>query len=94
MKLMDLSGKVRSGKLTTDHPASSYGRAVLVIGREAYGTLDVLGWEIVAATEVDLEALKKAGYALQGDRFDIPFPVVDAEMMQIIGMDLEDHEEE
>ena len=94
MKLEDLSGKVRSGKLTTDHPSSSYGQAVLVVGKEALGTLDVLGWTLIEATEKDRLALQRAGYVLQGDQFDTPFPAVDHEIVQLIGIDLKSHEEE
>ena len=64
MKFMDLSGKVRTGKLTKDHSQSSDGRSVLVVQGEAHGTLDLLGWQIVKAMERGRQALQKAGYHL------------------------------
>lgn len=64
MKLRDLSGKVRTARLTTDHASSSYGQAVLVISGQGHGTFDVAGWRIVEATERELEALERAGYHL------------------------------
>ena len=64
MKLRDLSGKVRTGNLTTDHASSSHGQPVLVIEGKAYGTFDVIGWQIVKASEKDRKDLQKAGYHL------------------------------
>ena len=64
MKLEDLSGKVRTARLTTDHASSSYGQPVLVVGKEALGTLDVVGWQIIKGTEKDRQALQEAGYHL------------------------------
>jgi hypothetical protein len=53
--------------LTTDHAASSYGQAVLLIEGEPVGVLEAsLGqYEIITATGEEIEALEQAGYTFE-----------------------------
>lgn len=52
--------------VTTNHPASSYGKPVLVIEGVAIGTLEsrLMGYEIVEATIEERAMLASAGYHL------------------------------
>lgn len=65
MVLKDVGGKNVIGKITTNHFVSgSYRIPVLVVNGEAYGTFDVIGWQLVMATDREQAALKKAGYTI------------------------------
>lgn len=51
-------------EITKEHPASSYGRAVLLIEGEPVGTAEaaLAGYKIVKATKKEKEMLAAAGY--------------------------------
>ena len=55
-----------SASITTDHPASSYGKPVLVIDGVAIGTLEaqLMNYEILEATIEERAMLASAGYHL------------------------------
>lgn len=50
--------------ITADHPASSYGRPVLIIEGQAVGTLEAVmaGYELVDATDQERADLTRGGY--------------------------------
>jgi len=64
-----LEGWEGEAELSTDHPASSYGQAVLLIEGEPVGTLEAaLGeYEVLEATEEERGALERAGYSFLGN---------------------------
>ena len=43
-----------AGTVTTDHPASSYGQAVVVVAGQA---IDPIGWQITEASRAELAQL-------------------------------------
>jgi len=63
-----LSGYEYEAKLTTKSSASRYGQPVLVgvASGEAVDQMSMSVSEIVSATPVELEALRRAGYAVRG----------------------------
>lgn len=67
MRVRDLSGTVRTARLSRNSASSSYGQAVLMVDGEAHGWFDVAGWSIVQATDRDRSKLEQAGYHLQDE---------------------------
>ena len=64
MILKDLEGQNVEASVTVDHAASSYGVPVLVVGREALGPGDVIGWTVVEARPSERELLAKGRFSL------------------------------
>ena len=65
-----LNGWKGDAEITTNHSASSYGRAVLVIKGEAVGTADaaLAGYRIIKATQDERAKLVAAGYVIPDER--------------------------
>ena len=66
LKYKDFEGKVHyaRAKITTDHPASSYGQPVIVL--EDGGAIDWISWvglgyQVVKATQKELDDLRRMG---------------------------------
>lgn len=64
MILRDPTKRDVAAELTTAHPSSSYGRAVVLVDGEGCGPCDLPGWTIVAASAEELEGLRAAGFEL------------------------------
>ncbi|MBU1208998.1 MAG: hypothetical protein KKH04_19095 [Proteobacteria bacterium] len=64
-----LEGWEGEATISTEHPSSSYGQAVLLIEGEPVGVLEAsLGqYEIITATGEEVEALERAGYSFLGN---------------------------
>ena len=65
MKIKTRDGEEFQAKLTTDHPCSSHGRAVLVIpDGEALGTFDwtLRGCKLIEASDSERTQLQELGY--------------------------------
>ena len=61
------TGKVFDGLVTTDHAASSYGQAVLVVEGEAVGTAEFAAlWQLMlsASDQGAVDELRAAGYSV------------------------------
>ena len=59
------TGKIFDAQVTTDHAASSYGLAVLVVAGEAVGTEEFAAlWQVMksASDPEAVESLRAAGY--------------------------------
>ena len=61
-----LSGWSGTARITTDHPASSYGIPILVIDGNPVGVIDAAlsQYEIISATTDEREMLRQGGYVL------------------------------
>jgi hypothetical protein len=68
MRVRDLSGTVRTARLSRNSASSSYGQAVLMVDGEAHGWFDVAGWSIVQASKKEREGLKSAGFFMQDEQ--------------------------
>lgn len=64
MLLKSPANEVLPADVTTSHPASSYGRPVVVVGGQGCGPEDLPGWTVVQASGQELHDLRRAGYEL------------------------------
>ena len=62
MTLRDTSRNLVQGQVTTKHPASNFGLAVLVVDGHAVDPSKAGRYEVVEATAEELFALQTAGY--------------------------------
>lgn len=58
-------GALLEAELTTDHPTSHRQAGVLLIGGEAFGPAELVGYVLAEASQAELAELRRSGYDLR-----------------------------